>query len=114
MTNEPIDIEKYRTEKELEPIIGQMEGPDLAGILALAFQCWIEDMEELRCLPDNVRQPIMRAARAGFFFGVGKMTYLVETQRRFGGDASWTEVCEELDEVLPGPDELSARIGEPS
>jgi len=39
------------------------------------------------------------------------MTQLVETQRRFGGQASWTDVCDELDELLPAPEELSAKLG---
>jgi len=88
-----------------------MCGPDLAGILALAFQCWIEDLEELPALPESIREPLVRAARAGFFFGIGKMTYLVEVQRRFGGTAPWSDMYEELDGVIPNPEELIARIG---
>jgi len=67
MTNDPIHIEKYRTEKEIEPIIGQMDGPDLAGILALALQCWIEDVEELRALPDKSGNPSCVRRGQAFF-----------------------------------------------
>lgn len=114
MSNQPISLDNYRIEKELDPIIGRMDPGDLAAILALGFQCWIEDMDDLRGLPEEVRKPLMCAVRSGFVFGVGKVTHLVETQRRFGGSASWTEVCEELDEMIPGPDELSASIGDAS
>jgi len=112
MNHELINIEKYRTEKEIEPIIGRVAEGDLAGVLALQFQCWIEDMPELRCLPEEIRKPLVRAARSGFFYGVGKVTYLIQTQRRFGGQASWPEVCDELDDMIPPAEEISARIGE--
>jgi len=105
---------KFRIEKELDPNFGEMCGGDLAGILALEFQAWLEDMPELRSLPQEVRKPLVWAARSGFFFGVGKMTRLVETQHRFGGKASWTEMCDELYELIPSPAELSAQMGESS
>jgi len=89
-----------------------MSGGDLAGILALQFQAWLADIPELHVLSEEIRKPLVRAARSGFFLGVGKMTRLVETQHRFGGRASWTEMCDELDELVPSADELSATFEE--
>ena len=63
-------------------------------------------------LPEEIRKPLVRAARSGFFFGVGKLTRLVEIQQQFGGKASLTEMCDELDELVPDPDELSATFEE--
>lgn len=112
MNREPVSLERCRIDEELEPIIGQMQGGDLAGILALQFQAWLEDMPELHVLPEEIRKLLVRAARSGFFFGVGKMTRLVEAHHRFGGKASWTEMCDELGELIPGSDDLSALLGE--
>jgi hypothetical protein len=87
---------------------------DLAAVLSVQFQAWLEDIPELHVLPPEIRKPLVRAARSGFFFAVGKMTRLVGTQHRFGGKASWTEMCDELDDLVPDPDELSAQLGDSS
>jgi len=114
MEQKPTSLDQDRREKEPDPIIGQMAAGDLAAILSLGFQCWLEDKAELHSLPEDVRKPLVWALRSGFFYGIGKMAELVETHRRFGGQASWVNVCDELDALLPPAQELSARLGEES
>jgi len=64
-------------------------------------------MGELGLLPEDIRITLMRVVRAAFAFGVAKTSYLGDTNRRFEGSVSLQEVCDELDEILPEPEELA-------
>jgi hypothetical protein len=107
MSPDLVSFAKYRVTKDLEPFIGQMNEAELANILALSFRRWIEGMDPLQRRPTDIRLTLMRVTRAAFFSGVGDTAYLADTNRRFGGNASWQRVCQELDKLIPEAESLA-------
>lgn len=101
----PVDLIRYRVEKEVDPLIGQLGAPELADLLLMFFQCWLADLH-LESLQPEVRVSVLRIARSTFVQSIGRMAHLVETHKRFGGTVSWQDVCDELDRILPESDKL--------